>query len=66
MKTRPHPDPVGSGQTYHLLLGSNEPGLLLQPTAQYVNLALGVGCGNPLILRQCGLQPLVLLLQLGV
>lgn len=52
------------GQTYHLLLGGNEPGLFLELGAESTDLALGPGSCFPLILRQGGPEHLVLLLQL--
>lgn len=52
------------GYTYHLLLGGDEPGLFLELGAKGSDLALGLDSCFPLILRQGGLEPLVLLLQL--
>ena len=53
------------GHTYHLLLGGDEPGLFLELGTEGTDLALGLGGCFPLILRQGGLEPLVLLLQLA-
>lgn len=52
------------GETYHLLLGGNEPGLFLQLGLEGTDLALKLGSCLPLVLRQGGLEPLILLLQL--
>ena len=52
------------GQTYHLFLGGDEPGLFLELGTESTDLALGLGGCFPLILRQGGLEPLILLLQL--
>lgn len=51
-------------QTYHLLLGGDEPGLFLQLGVEGMDLALGLGSCCPLVLRQGSLEPFVLLLQL--
>jgi hypothetical protein len=55
---------AGGGQTYHLLLGGDHPSLVLKLGAQDADVALDLGGCLLLILRQRGLQPLVLLLQL--
>lgn len=62
--TAPRPGWEG-GHTYHLLLGGDEPGLLLELGVEGTDLALGLGGCFPLSLRQGSLEPLVLLLQLA-
>lgn len=50
--------------TYRLLLGRNKPGLFLKLSTEGVDVALRLGSCLLLILRQGGMEPLILLLHL--
>lgn len=52
---------LGKGLTYRLLLGRNKPGLFLKLSTEGVDVALRLGSCLLLILRQGGMEPLILL-----